>query len=239
MTTSILPDAHESYVFYENEIYENKAYENKAYENDVHNNESYNRDASDHAFFCEHAYQYGYICPCEYSYQQQEDLGRLDVQSNKLFVAGRYAGFMTWGYFYHYAISYPVVFAESSVIDAYTGAALALGDIINIDMKEKVLDLLGEAILAYAPQAAPYLYLIDETWLGHVVLCDNGLIVLLSSEIVAWEFGFMSVEISYDDLDDAFMLRAELGLWESPRRAVGALIFNDGPSAYTDMILGW
>jgi len=228
MLAPILPDVNGGY----------DAYGNRTYSYNAHGHTG--AETYGYELFCEYVYEYG--CTCDDGYlHEAEDLGRLDVQSSKLFVAGRYAGFITWGYFYHSAVSYPVVFAESSVMDTQTGAVLALGDIIDIDMKEKVLNLLGEALLAYAPQAAPYLYLIDETWLEHIVLCDNGLIVLLPPDIASdnaiWEHGFISVEISYDDLDDAFMLGVELGLREPPRRPMVALTFDDGPTAYTNMIL--
>ena len=178
----------------------------------------------------------------EYEEPQPEEIlppepGELDLTTDTIFVAGRYAGFLTWGYFRHSSAPDDIIVAESLVRDIYTGAVLEIADILDTEMMDKALSLLAEAILAYAPEAAPYLYMIDAGWLTHLVIDHDGLGVLLVPDIAPWDLGFMYVLLSYDDLDEAFLLGIELGLREPPRRPKIALTFDDGPSSYTDMIL--
>jgi len=165
------------------------------------------------------------------------DPGKLDLQSDVVFVAGRYAGFLTWGYFHHSSVERPVAFIESSVFDTNTGDALDIYDIIDYEMLDKVLSLLEMAILAHVPEATPYLNMIEASWLTHLVIDYNGLRVLLAPDIAPWDLGFVYVELPYEDLDEAFLLGVELGLREPPHRPMVALTFDDGPTIYTDMIL--
>ena len=165
------------------------------------------------------------------------DPGELDLQRETVFVAGRYAGFLTWGYFRHSSVDEPIVVVESSVKDTYTDAELGIWDIIDYEMMDKALSLLAEAILARAPEAAPYLHMIDAGWLTHLVMGHEGLRVLLTPDTAPWDLCFMYVDLPYEDLDEAFLLWVELGLREPPRRPMVALTFDDGPSKYTDMIL--
>ncbi|MCL2572013.1 MAG: polysaccharide deacetylase family protein [Defluviitaleaceae bacterium] len=165
------------------------------------------------------------------------DPGLLDMQSDTVFVAGRYAGFFTWGHFHHSAVDEPVVFAESTVLDTYTDVDLDISDIIDMEQLELVFALLAEAILAYAPESAPFLFRINENWLTNMVIDHEGLRVLLTPDIAPWDLGFFSVLISYEDLGEAFLLEVELGLREPPRLPMVALTFDDGPHFYTDIIL--
>ena len=165
------------------------------------------------------------------------DPGVLDLQTETVLVAGRYAGTLTWGYFSHSSIAYPLSIIESQVVDMYTGQELLLSDIIDYEQIEKALDLLAAAILAGTPDAAPYLNGIGPYWLSHMVMDHEGLRVLLSPETALWGNGFVDITIPYSSLDDAFLLGIELGLWEAPRRPLVALTFDDGPSEYTEMIL--
>ena len=179
--------------------------------------------------------------PDIYEYEPEEPLpadpGLLDINTDNTFVVDRYVGFLTWGYFYHSTIISPVAFAESSIIDTHTNSKLELEDILDFEQIHKALSLLAEAILAYAPEAAPYLHLIDESWLSYFVLDCNGLRILLPPDIAPWDIGFMYVHISFEDLEEAFLLGVELGLREPPRRPMVALTFDDGPTIYTEMIL--
>ena len=165
------------------------------------------------------------------------DPGELDMQTYTVFVAERYVGFMTWGYFHHPAVAEPVAFIESTVTDTHTDAALGIWDIIDYEAKDKVLSLLAGAILARAPEAAPFLHMIEAGWLTHLVMDHEGLRVLLAPDIAHWGVGFMYVVLPYEDLDEAFLLGVELGLREPPHRPMVALTFDDGPSEYTDLIL--
>ena len=165
------------------------------------------------------------------------DPGELDLQTNNVFVAGRYAGFLTWGYFRHSAVYEDIAIADSQVRDTYTGAILYTQDIIDTEMMDKVLSLLAGAILAHTPQAAPYLYMIEADWLRHLVIDHEGLRVMLAPDITPWDLGFMHILLTYEELDEAFLLGVELGLREPPHRPMVALTFDDGPSSYTDMIL--
>ena len=165
------------------------------------------------------------------------DPGRLSLQSDTTFVAGRYAGFLTWGFFYHSAAPAPVVVAESSVLDIFTDTVLEVADIINFAMMDKALNLLAAAVLAQAPEAAPYLNGIGPSWLTHVVMDHSGLRVLLTPDITLWSLDFMYVLLPYEALDDAFLLGIEIGIKEPPHRPMIALPFDDGPSQYTHMIL--
>ena len=183
----------------------------------------------------------------EYPYdnQDQDDdyeepsQSHLDVQSDSTLVVGRYAGFLSWGHFYHSPTSAPVVVAESSVIDTYTDMTLNISDIIDMEQIEKALALLAEAILAYAPEAAPYLDAINPGWFAHFVMDCNGLRVLLPSNIAPWDLGFVSVILCYEKLGEALLLGVELGIVEPPRRPMVALTFDDGPSIYTNRILDY
>ena len=163
--------------------------------------------------------------------------GELDLQTDNFFVAGRYVGFLAWGYFSHPSVAAPMAIIDSSVLDSYTGEALTLAQILDAEMTNKALTLLADALLAYAPEAESFLYLIGENWLEHFVMDAEGLLVMLSPDIAPWNLGFVSLHISYEDLDDAFLLGVELGLREPPRRPMVALTFDDGPSVYTDFIL--
>ena len=166
-----------------------------------------------------------------------EDPGELDIQSNSVFIAERYAGFLTWGYFSHSAVAAPVPFAEASVLDTLTGREISLEEILDIDNIDSTLALLAEALLAYTPEAASYLYMIDENWLSHFILDRNGIRVLLPPSIASWDLGFISILLTYEDLGEAILLKEELGLQEPVRRPMVALTFDDGPSIYTNMIL--
>ena len=165
------------------------------------------------------------------------DPGILDLQTNTVLVAGRYAGTLTWGYFYHSSIEYPISVIESQVVDMYTGRELALSDIIDCEQIDKALNLLAAAILANAPEAVPYLNGIGMCWFTHMVMDHEGLRVMIPPDAALWGNGFVDVIIPYAFLDRAFLLGVELGLWEPPRRPLVALTFDDGPSEYTEMIL--
>ena len=179
----------------------------------------------------------------EYEYQPEPipvetpDPGQLDLHTDTTFVAGRYAGFLTWGHFHHPAVAGPVAIIESSVLDTYTGDILDIAQILDYENIDKALTLLAGAILTQAPEAAPYLDEIDSTWLTHIVMDNDGLRILLAPDIALWDLGFVSVLISYEDLDESFLLGVELGLVEPPRRPMVALTFDDGPAVYTAMIL--
>ncbi|MCL2361381.1 MAG: polysaccharide deacetylase family protein [Defluviitaleaceae bacterium] len=163
--------------------------------------------------------------------------GELDIQTENFFIAERYVGFLTWGYFSHPSVAAPVPIIDSSVYDSYTGEELGLTQIIDTEMTDQALTLLANALLAYAPEVEPFLYSIDKDWLTHIVLDTEGLKILLAPDITPWDLGFVSVIISYEDLDDVFLLHVELGLREPPRLPMIALTFDDGPSIYTGMIL--
>ncbi|MCL2528033.1 MAG: polysaccharide deacetylase family protein [Defluviitaleaceae bacterium] len=179
----------------------------------------------------------------EYNYEPEPEViappdpGELDLHTETVFVAGRYAGFLTWGYFHHSAVETPVAFIESSVLDTHTGYELDLNQIIDCENLDKALTLLAAALVAYAPEAAPYLYAINTDWLTHTIIDYMGLRVLISPDIAQWDMGFVPVQISYEDLDEAFLLGIELGLREPPRLPMVALTFDDGPAVYTAMIL--
>jgi len=165
------------------------------------------------------------------------DPGELDMQSDSVFVADRYVGFLTWGYFHHSAVAAPVAFAESSVLDTLTGREINIEEVIDISNLDLALSLLAEALLVYAPESAPYLYMMDESWLSHFILDHDGIRVLLPPGIAPWGLGFTSILLSYEDLGDYILLSAELALHEPRRRPMVALTFDDGPSIYTNMIL--
>lgn len=167
----------------------------------------------------------------------QADPGELDITTDTVFVAERYTGFLAWGYFRHSSTPDDIIVIESLVRDIYTDTVLKIADVIDIEKMEKVLSLLAGAILAYAPEAAPYLDEIDASWLTHFVMDHYGLGILLSPDIAPWDLGFLYVHLSYEDLDEAFLLGVELGLREPPRRPMVALTFDDGPSPYTEKIL--
>jgi len=165
------------------------------------------------------------------------DPGELELANETLFVAGRYASFLTWGYFRHSSVEEDIIVTESLIKDTYTGAVLKIADIIDMENIDKALYLLAGAVLAYAPQAAPYLNMIDAGWFAHLVMDHDSLGVLLTPDIAPWDLGFMYVLLSYEDLDETFLLGVELGLREPPRRPMVSLTFDDGPTPYTDMIL--
>ena len=176
----------------------------------------------------------------EYEPYPYLDPGVLDLQSETVFVAGRYAGILTWGYFHHSSYFYgydSIIIAESSIIDTYTDTRLMLADVLDYRATDRALILLVEGILAQAPEAAPYLYTIEANWLSRIIMDHDGLRVLLAPDVTLWNLGFMSVLLPYESLDEAFLLGVELGLREPPRRPMVALTFDDGPSVYTDMIL--
>ncbi|MCL2404293.1 MAG: polysaccharide deacetylase family protein [Defluviitaleaceae bacterium] len=163
--------------------------------------------------------------------------GELDLNTETILVAGRYAGFMTWGFFRHSATPYDIAVAESLVKDTHTGAVLEIADIIDMTKIDKVLSLLAGALLAHAPESAPYLDMIDDSWLTHVIMEHEGLGVLLTPEISPWGLDFVYILLPYEDLDEAFLLGVELGIVEPPHRPMVALTFDDGPSTYTLKIL--
>ena len=180
----------------------------------------------------------------EYDYEPEpEELlppepGELDVQTENVIFASRYAGFLTWGYFHHSTISEPVAFAESRVTNVVTGRAVELADILDIDEIDGALTLLSDALLEYAPESMPYLHLIDETWLEYVVMDTDGLRVLLKPDIAPWELGFVTILLLYQDLGRVFLLYDEYTQYEPARRPMVALTFDDGPHAiYTPAIL--
>ena len=197
------------------------------------------QDENDEGYFC-------YVCErVFYEYEPEEEPepeaelipGELDLQTETVFVAGRYASVLTWGYFHHELMPEAIIVVESSVTDTYTDIRLEVSNILEYEMMDKALELLGTAVLAHTPEAAPYLQTKQASWFTYLILGHDGLRVLLTPDITGWGLGFITVEISYGDLDMAFALGVELGLREPPRRPMVALTFDDGPSAYTDMIL--
>ena len=185
--------------------------------------------------------EYEYEYEDEYDEYEPEDPpepGELDMQTESAIFASRYAGFLTWGYFSHSSISEPVSFAESSVTNIVTGRPMELTDILDIDEIDRVLTILSDALLEYAPASAPYLYLIDESWLEYVVMDTDGLRVLLKPDIAPWELGFVTIHLLYEDLGRLFLLYDEYTQYEPARRPMVALTFDDGPhSIYTTAIL--
>jgi len=96
--------------------------------------------------------------------------------------------------------------AEHLNLSILAAALLTPWDILDATNTQSALEYVRAAVLQHAPEAAPYLTDMDNTWLNHMLLSADGLLLPLESHRFGAAIGAMTVLLPYAMIADAFLL---------------------------------
>ena len=138
-------------------------------------------------------------------------IGEINVNFDSWLVDDRFAGILEKGSFMHSLLAHPLDITYAFNIDLSSGAFLDNSDIIDTAQHEKVLLLLRDAIIGHIPDAEGLLGDIDGSWLSRLVICHEGITVVLErNAFLPGSFGTVEVTIPYGDLGSALVLGASI-----------------------------
>jgi len=190
--------------------------------------------------------------------------GEVNIQFDSYLIDGRYAGILENGMFMSSHLAHPVSIIRTFNIDTKSGALLQNADILDYAQVENILSVLRDSIVKTRPDAADYLDAMDTTWLTHIALGHEGVIVLLEKSLfLPTYFGALMATLPYEALGSAFLLGEKPEPTTEPpteppteskpnpiipnippqsneidpSKPMVALTFDDGPSKYTAQIL--
>lgn len=181
------------------------------------------------------------------------------VTYNAYVVDGRYVGILESGWLQSSLLEQPQEIVYVMNIDLANGRLLTYRDILNQEGIEQVLQMLGERLSKIGGKPLSALNLVpDERWLSHLVICPEGIAVLLpQEEFLPAALGTQRLLFSYEELGEAGLLAIEQPAAASPEDGTGAMLpisasgervidpnrpmvaltFDDGPSDTTPKIL--
>ena len=191
--------------------------------------------------------------------------GEVNVQFDSYLVDGRYAGIVENGTFSTSHLAHPGDVIRTFNIDTENGTLLQNADILDDSQVKSILSVLRDAIDEAYPDVN-YPVEMDGTWLEHIAVGHDGVIVVLErSKCLPGYLGTVKIMLPYDKLGKAFILGAEptpepptepptVPFTEpttnptipnvppqsgdiDPSKPMIALTFDDGPSKYTPQIL--
>jgi len=145
-------------------------------------------------------------------------LGEINVHFDSYLVDNRYAGIFENGDFSYSLSIPPEVIVKTFNINLETDKFLGSDEILNYSlMSEIIAPLFYERMMIEHPQTEPHLAFIDESWLNHLVIGHEGIIVVLEKEKQLPDaFDTLTVTLPYDDLGSALLIRTEPPLAAPP-----------------------
>jgi len=144
--------------------------------------------------------------------ETESAIGEINVHFDSYLVDNRYAGILESGEFSYTLTPQPEVVVKTFNIDLSNNSFLSSSDILDYGQSESVLELLHDRLLAEHPNTFPYLdsTFIDESWLYHLVIAEDGIIVALERYMFfPDEFDTLTVTLPYEDLGSALLIRTE------------------------------
>lgn len=126
--------------------------------------------------------------------------GELTVGYEAYAVSERYVGLAETGMLSHSLLAHPADIAQTFNIDLTEGRLLSIEDILPEAGRNQVYELLNAAIEKIDETAGPA----DETWLEHIVLTGDGLVVITPrGEHFASALGMQRITLSYGELGES------------------------------------
>jgi peptidoglycan/xylan/chitin deacetylase (PgdA/CDA1 family) len=195
--------------------------------------------------------------------------GEVNVHFDSYLIDNRYAGILQQG---KYSVFFdpsvpPVEVVKTFNIDLSRNIFLESNDILDFSQSFLILELTRERMLIEHPNTERYLGFIDESWLRHLVIGHEGIIVVLDkNRLLPDDFPTLTVTLPYEDIGDALLIRKNPPLDYAPspspspspiptatpdddpsvppqsgninaREPMIALSFDDGPGLYTEQFL--
>lgn len=137
-------------------------------------------------------------------------IGEINVHFDSYLVDNRYAGIVQSGEFSYTLTPQPEVVVKTFNIDLTRNAFMNSTDILDYGQSEMIFELLHDRLLLEHPDTGLYLDFIDESWLYHLAIAQDGIIVALERYMFfPDEFDTLTVTLPYDDLGSALLIRTE------------------------------
>jgi len=141
-------------------------------------------------------------------------LGEINIQFDSFLVDNRYAGILENGEYTYFSLNPeipPIPVVKTFNIELTSNTFLEPTDILDYSQANSIIfPLLYNRMVAEHPQTESHLAFIDETWLNHLVIGHEGVIVVLEKNVQLPEaFDTLAVTLPYNDLDSALLIRTE------------------------------
>ena len=149
----------------------------------------------------------------EFASVQSEDssaIGEINIHFNSYLIDNRYAGIYENGEFSYSLSIPPEEVVKTFNIDLSRDLILDNTDILDYSQIADVVALLYDRILLEHPNTDGFLGYVDESWLYHLVIGHEGIIVVLQRYMFLPEsFKTLTVTLPYEDLGTALLIRNE------------------------------
>jgi len=143
--------------------------------------------------------------------------GKLNVNFDSFLHDNRYAGIVLFGSYDHDGLEQPQEVLTTFNFDLIQRVRLANDQIIDPNRYQEVLDLLAEVIKQDFPDTREHLQDMDSSWLEHLVLGREELIVVLErSYILPSYYSTLRVKLPYAQLTESLLLEVEASLADVP-----------------------
>jgi peptidoglycan/xylan/chitin deacetylase (PgdA/CDA1 family) len=155
---------------------------------------------------------YGDIVAAFQTVQETEPsaIGEINIHFDSYLIDNRYAGILMRGEFSYELTMSPEEVLKPFNIDLLNGTLLDSSDILDFTQIDKISDVLYQRMMIEHPEIGRYLDFIDESWLYHVVIGHDGIIVVLQRNFLITEsLTTLSVTLPYEELGSALLIRNE------------------------------
>ena len=159
----------------------------------------------------------------EFYFVQEDEpdaLGEINVHFDSYLVDNRYAGIFQSGDYSYYLSMPKESVLKTFNIDLTTASFLSSADILDFSQTEDIIaPLLRDRLLAEHPGTYGHLNFIDETWLGQLVITQDGIMVVIEGRTLLQFFDTLTATLPYEDLGAALRIRTEPPLDVAPTPA--------------------
>jgi peptidoglycan/xylan/chitin deacetylase (PgdA/CDA1 family) len=145
------------------------------------------------------------------------DWGEINIHYDSYLIDYRYAGILQSGKIERTMVSEPEDVIKTFNIDLLSYRMLEPKDILDLEDPEDVLSLLYFRMLIEHPRTDGFLTFLDESWLKHLVIKHDGIVVILpQGEFLPEEFKTLTVTLPYEDLGLSLLIRREAPMRPTP-----------------------
>jgi peptidoglycan/xylan/chitin deacetylase (PgdA/CDA1 family) len=138
-------------------------------------------------------------------------IGEVNVHFDSYLIDNRYVGILQNGTYSYSLTALSEEVIKTFNIDLHDYSLLEAADILDLEHPENVISLFNTRTLVEHPNTDGYLYFMDESWLKHVVIGHEGIVVILpQAEFLPDSFPTLTVTLPYADLGSALLIRSEL-----------------------------
>jgi peptidoglycan/xylan/chitin deacetylase (PgdA/CDA1 family) len=156
----------------------------------------------------------------EFEFLQLEEpyvIGEINMHFDSYLIDNRYTGILVYGEYSYALTTEPNEISKTFNIDLSRNIFLENNDILDPTQIESILELLYDRILIEYPDMYGYLGILDASWLRHLVIGHDGLIVVLEHFMVRPEiYETLTVTLPYDGLGSALLIRGNPPLDQAP-----------------------